>query len=236
MGCSFLHTIRMMGRIGSILAGLIAFASAAVAQNGVDIPVLIGSRSMIAPAIDGAGRRVAFGSPTAPDGSVSSAADAYMAGADGSNLRLYTNFAAPSGANAIALSPDGSRLVYTAAAPGSGPGEQVHVVDANTGADRAVAVDKEGCIQPLALCISCAFYCVGTPHLSQDGLKVIYSVRRNQPFRAVNADGSGAAQLPVYTGALAAAAQRVLSANGTLVFTSAAPSGPTFAAAATDVY
>src|SRR5262249_18315515 len=69
-----------------------------------------------------------------------------------------------------------------------------------------------------------------------DGARVLYSVRRNQPFHVVNADGTGAAALPVFSGTLAAAAQRVISTSGTLVFTSAAPSGPTFAAQATDVY
>ena len=193
---------------------------------------------MLAPAIDGTGRRVAFGSATTPDGSVSNVADAYMAGVDGSNVRRYTNFAKePAGANAIALSPDGALLAYTAQGTSdAGLREQVHVVDANTGADRAVAIDREGCILPLALCISCSFYCVNTPHLSPDGQKVIYSVRRNPPLRIVNADGTGAAPLPVYSGAIAPAAQRVISAGGALVFTSSAPSGPTFAASATDVY
>jgi len=97
-------------------------------------------------------------------------------------------------------------------------------------------IDKEGCIQILALCINCLSYCLNTPHLTPDGSRIIYSVRRDQPFRMVNADGSGAAQLPVFTGSLAPAAQRVIAANGTLVFTSSAPSGPTFAASATDVY
>jgi uncharacterized protein (TIGR03437 family) len=40
----------------------------------------------------------------------------------------------------------------------------------------------------------------------------------------------------VYLGALAPSPQRVISRNGVVVFTSATPSGPTFAAAATDVY
>ena len=56
------------------------------------------------------------------------------------------------------------------------------------------------------------------------------------PFRLVNADGSGLVQLPVFSGSLAPGPQRVISTNGTVVFTSQAPSGPTFAASATDVY
>ena len=64
----------------------------------------------------------------------------------------------------------------------------------------------------------------------------MYAVSREQPFFVVNADGSGLKHLPVYQGALAPSPKRVISRDGTIVFTSAAPSGPTFAAAATDVY
>ena len=73
--------------------------------------------------------------------------------------------------NAVSLSPDGLRLAYTAEI--SGNEEQVHVVDLDSGRDRTVAVDKEGCIRPLVLCISCSFSCVRTPHLTADGSKVL---------------------------------------------------------------
>ncbi len=61
-------------------------------------------------------------------------------------------------------------------------------------------------------------------------------MRRSQPFYTVNADGTGLTQLPVYSGSLAPSPQRVISAGGLVVFTSAAPFGPTSAASATDVY
>src|SRR5262249_9891522 len=155
---------------------------------------------------------------------------------DGSGLRRLTRLpvdqVAPQGANAVAISSDGARVAYTSLAVGRN--EEVHVLDPATGADRTVAMDKEGCIQPL--CVNCFFYCVNSPHLAPDGSKVFYSVRRQQPFFAVNADGTGLTRLPIFSGVLAAAPQRVISRNGLLVFTSNAPAGPTFAAAATDVY
>ena len=92
-----------------------------------------------------------------------------MAAFDGSNLKRLTNFGNQSntGANAVALSPDGSRLAYTMLVAGNG--EQVHVIDVSSGADRTVVKDNEGCIQPLAICPACFFYCVNTPHLTADG-------------------------------------------------------------------
>jgi uncharacterized protein (TIGR03437 family) len=195
------------------------------------IPIALGTTTITPPAIDASGQRVAFAS-SIPSGS----ADVYVAAFDGSNLKRLTNFGNQSntGANAVALSPDGSRLAYTMLVPGNG--EQVHVIDVSSGADRTVVKDNEGCIQPLAICPACFFYCVNTPHLTADGSKILYSVRRQQPFRLVNADGSGLVQLPVFSGSLAPGPQRVISTNGTVVFTSQAPSGPTFAASATDVY
>ena len=44
------------------------------------------------------------------------------------------------------------------------------------------AGDTQGCIRPLALCISCFFACVATPHATADGSKVLFAVWRTQPF------------------------------------------------------
>src|SRR5712691_2983509 len=124
-----------MRRIGFLLAVFAIWAGEARSQN---VPISNRPNSMIAPAIDGAGGRVVFGSAIAPDGSVSNAVGAYVAGVDGSNLRRLANFAP--GPNAISISPDGARLAYTTLAPvDSGSREQVHVIDTATGADRAVA-------------------------------------------------------------------------------------------------
>ncbi len=85
-------------------------------------------------------------------------------------------------------------------------------------------------------CLNCFFACLDSPHISPDGSKVLYLARRQQPFYLVNADGSGQLRLPVFSGALAPAPQRVISDNGLVVFSSAAPFGPTFAPSARDVY
>ncbi len=199
-------------------------------------PVILGRPVvMLPPAVDGSGRRVAL--PTAIDatGTTFDATDLYVVGADGTGLRRLTRLGSdgvlPQGVNAVSLSLDGSRAAFTSLGRA---GEEVHLVDVASGADRVLTVDREGCIQPL--CPNCFFYCVNTPHLSPDGAKVLYSVRRQDPFRVVNADGSGPTRLPVYSGVLAPAPQRVISRTGLVVFSSSAPSGPTFAASATDVY
>src|SRR5438445_8708401 len=173
-----------MRRIG-LLAAVLGVAAAQTA------PILSRPSAIIPPAIDAMGRRVAFGSATAPDGSVASTADGYIAGSDGTGVRRLTDLAGGGGdgVNAVSLSPDGSRLAYTM----RGASEQVHVVDTATGADRTVAVDREGCIQILALCINCVFYCVNTPHVASDGSRIVYAVRRDQPSRIVHGDGTGAA-------------------------------------------
>src|ERR1019366_8838584 len=102
------------------------------------------------------------------------------------------------------------------------------VVEVPSGVDRIVAVDTGGCIQPLeaAICFGCVFTCVNAPHITDDGAKVLYSVSRSQPFYVVNADGTGLAHLPVYSGVLAPAPQRVISQSGLVVFTSSSPSPP----------
>ncbi|MBI3694378.1 MAG: hypothetical protein HY238_06020 [Acidobacteria bacterium] len=201
------------------------------------IPVFIGRPITLLPAaVDGAGQKVAFGAAITPDGATLAITDIYLTAQDGAGLRRLTRLAGdprpPQGASAVAISADGSRVALTALL---GPSiEEVHVVDVATGADRTVAVDKEGCIQPL--CANCFFHCVNTPHLTADGAKVLYSVRRQQPFFLVNADGTGLTRLPVFSGGLAPGPQRVISKNGQIVFTSSAPAGPNFAATATDVY
>src|SRR5712692_1173249 len=178
------------------------------------IPVILGRPVALFPAAaDAAGQKVAFGAAVSPDGATSPTADVYVVSSDGSGLRRLTRFSAdlisPQGANAVVISADGSRIAYTALA--AARNEEVHVVDPLTGADKAVAVDKEGCIQPL--CANCFFYCVNTPHLAPDGSKVLYSVRRQQPFFLVNADGRGLTRLPIFSGTLAPAPQRVVSSN-----------------------
>ncbi len=207
------------------------------------IPFILGrSPALLAPTVDGLGRTVVFGATITLDGATLDTMDLYVAGADGSGLRRLTRLAGglrpPQGAMAVSLAANASRAAFTALVSSRGrTGEEVHLVDVATGADRTVAVDTEGCIQPLGLdCPICFFTCVNTPHVSLDGGRVLYSVRRQNPFYVVNADGTGLVRLPVYTGVLAPGPQRVISRNGLVVFSSAAPFGPTFAPSAQDVY
>jgi uncharacterized protein (TIGR03437 family) len=199
----------------------VLFLVPAFAQPG--IPIFAGPTiNFLPPAVDATGNLVAFGSSVTSEGNVQSTIDLYAGG-----VNLAPNV------TSAGLTRDGSQAVFAEMVSG---GEGVGIVDLSTGAVRRLNVDTQGCIRPLALCVNCFFACVATPHATADGSKVLYAVRRNQPFYVVNKDGTGLTQLPVYSGVLAPSPQRVISGNGRVVFTSSAPFGPTFAAAATDVY
>jgi uncharacterized protein (TIGR03437 family) len=195
---------------------------------------------LLPPVLDNPGSSVVFGSSLGPDGVLSSAVNLYIAGYDGSALRRLTQYPAgssPSGVTAVSLSADRSKAAYAAVVAKDGRNvEEVHLIDTTSGQDQVLATDTEGCVQALALCVNCFSTCVYTPHILADGSKVVYAAARNRPFYVVSADGRQRAQLSVYQGALAPSPQRVATRDSVLVFTSSAPSGPTFAPAATDVY
>ena len=209
------------------------------AQDDTALPLILGrSPALLAPTVDGSGGSVVFGATINPEGAKLPVMDLYAATVEGTGLRRLTELPGgrqpPQGATGVSVSPDGARAAFTALLPS---GEQVHVVEIATGTDRIVAVDTEGCIQPLeAECPNCFFACLDSPHISPDGSKVLYLARRQQPFYLANADGSGQLRLPAFSGALAPAPQRVISGDRLVVFTSAAPFGPTFAPSARDVY
>ena len=191
-----------------------------LAQPG--IPIFIGPTiNFLPPAVDATAATVAFGSSVSQSG-VENTIDLYVG-----STKLLPNV------TSVGLTRDGKRAIFADMVNG---GESVGTFDLASGTAKRLTVDTQGCIRPLALCVSCFFACVATPHATADGAKVLYTVRRSQPFFTINADGTGLAQLPVYSGVLAPSPQRVISANGRVVFTSAAPFGPTFAAAPTDVY
>jgi uncharacterized protein (TIGR03437 family) len=223
------------------LALLLLLFPLALRAQDTSMPIFLGRPlAMTAPAVEGSGRWVVFGAGLAPDGTLSSTSDLYIAAVDGSGVRRLTQFAssglAPQGVHSVSLTPDGWRAAFAALLGSGTDREQVHVLDIATGADRVVAIDTQGCIQPMLACANCFFTCVNTPHITADGGKVLYAVRRQNPFYVVNADGSGLKQLPVYSGSLAPSPQRAISRSGQVVFTSSAPAGPTFAASATDAY
>ena len=191
--------------------------------------------------MDASGHTVLWGSSIDPRGAVNATVDLYTAAADGSALRRLTDYGAanptgPQGITEVSLSKAGTQAAVVDILPanGAGPG-QIHLIDTATGSDRAIGIDTQGCVLPLGPSIG-FFSCIHAPHFTRDGKRILFSVNRNQPFMIVNSDGTGLTRLPVYTGAVAPGPQRVISSNGLIVFTSSAPSGPTFAASATDVY
>jgi uncharacterized protein (TIGR03437 family) len=194
--------------------------------------------NLIPPAIDATGRTAVFGSASAPDGTTGTATNLYTAGTDGSGARIVTPYKdgniAPFGVTAASLSPDGARAAITVFKGFGAGNEEVHVVDVASGKDQTVAIDTLGCIQPL--CVNCFFTCIRTPHVFQDGVRIIYASTRTQPFYVVNADGTNPKNLRIYSGSLAPGPQRVISRDGTIVFTSSAPYGVTLTPAATDVF
>ena len=203
------------------LIAAVWFLVPAWAQIG--IPIFQGSTiNFLPPAIDASGATIAFGSTVTQQGNVQNTIDLYVG-----SVKMVPNV------TSVGLARDGKRAVFVDTAS---TGEGIGILDLASGTVRRVNVDTQRCIRPLALCISCFFACVATPHVTSDGSKILFAVRENQPFFTVNSDATGLTQLPVYSGALAPAAQRVISAGGRAVFTSSAPFGPTFAASATDVY
>jgi uncharacterized protein (TIGR03437 family) len=207
----------------AFIAALLSLTS--LAAFGQQLPIFLGPViSFFPPATNANGSMVVFGSTVTPQGSPQLTNDLYVGA-----TKLVTNI------TSVGLISDGSRAFFTNIEP-KGGGEAVGTVDIPAGTTRRLNVDTKGCIQPLVVCPACFFSCVVTPHATVDGGKILYAVRRSQPFYTVNTDGTGVTQLPVYSGSLAPSPQRVISAGGLVVFTSAAPFGPTFAASATDVY
>ena len=204
------------------------------------MPVRLGDPiNLIAPATNADGSVVLYGAAVAPDGAVQKGTNLYLYTPAYlyalASVRQLTSYAGDFNLTGVTSVTYAAGVAgYTALPGGAGGAEEVHLLDIAKLSDRTLAVDTEGCIQPL--CVGCYRPCVGPVHLSPDGTKVLYAVSRTQPFFVVNADGTGLTRLPVYVGALAPSPQRVISRNGMVVFTSSAPNGPTFAAAATDVY
>ncbi|MBS1856625.1 MAG: PD40 domain-containing protein [Acidobacteria bacterium] len=220
--------------------GILApFLLAAQAAAQVTSPVLLRPGGyVVQPAVSADGRAVAFASNVAPDGSaINAGADAYLytQGGTSPSPRKLTQVTGGASVTALSLTPDGARAAYTLFSLAS-PAEEVHVVSGSPPVDTTVSVDKLSCIKPLVICPNCIFACLDAPHLSPDGKSVLYTAKRSQPFYLAAADGSGVTNLKVYSGSLAPAPVRVISTGGTVVFTSAAPNGPTLVASATDVY
>ncbi|MDQ6701111.1 MAG: LpqB family beta-propeller domain-containing protein, partial [Acidobacteriota bacterium] len=195
-----------------------SFVSSFVLHAQVNTPFLVGQSSLLPPAIDSSGTKVVFGASTRPSGDSSDAVDLYLS----SGLSLQQWPRKSMGITAVALTPDAAKAVYTSVNRSGNPSaEEVHITS-GAGDDRTIAVDTQGCIQPLVACVNCFFSCLRTPHISPDGAKVLYAASRDQPFYVVNTDGTGLTRLPVFSGSLAPSPQRVISRDGTVVFAGSA--------------
>src|SRR5450432_3545154 len=185
---------------------VIAVLFLALASFGQAGPVFV-VINFLPPALDADGHTIAFGSTVSPDGTVENNNDLYVGVS-----KLVENV------TSVGLTSDGSRAVFTDVVAG---GEAVATVDTTTGVVKQLNVDTEGCVRTELVCKACFFSCVVTPHATVDGARILYAVRRNQPFYVVNSDGTGLVHLPTYSGTLAPAPQRVISAKGRVAFTSA---------------
>jgi len=214
---------------------LLVFSILSQAQS---VPVRLGDAiNLISPVTDAQGSAVLFGAAVAPDSTAQKGTNLFLFGGGDSSIRQLTDYAGNSnltGVTSVAYADSGGFAAFASLPAGPGGAEEVHLINTASAADRRLIIDNGSCIQPL--CVSCFRPCVGPVHLSADARKVLYAVARQQPFFVVGADGAGLVNLPIYSGSLAPSPQRVISLAGLFVFTSSAPSGPTFAAAATDVY
>lgn len=206
----------------AFIAALLSLISLA-AFGQQELPIFLGPViSFYPPALNFTGSVLVFGSTVTPQGGLQTTNDLYVGA-----RKLVTNI------TSAGIISGGSRAFFTAIEP---KGESIGIVDIASGTTSRLNLDSKGCIQPLVVCPACFFSCVVTPHATVDGSRILYAVRRTQPFYTVSTDGTMVTQLPVYSGSLAPSPQRVISANGLVVFTSSAPFGPTFAESATDVY
>lgn len=128
----------------------------------------------------------------------------------------------------------GTRVAYSALPDPLKQEEEIRVVDFSSGADQLLTTDTEGCVK--IQCVDCYTVCVRNVHMSPDGGGILYATARTRPFYTISSGGTGGRRLDIHEGSLAPSGQRVISQAGKVVFTSAAPFGPTFAPAATDVY
>jgi uncharacterized protein (TIGR03437 family) len=195
--------------------------------------------NLISPAINADGRTIVYAAATSPDSTPQQSTNLYLYNQGElvtrtQKLTNYSGSALFNGITGVTLSNSTNQIAFTAIPNGPGGPEEIHVIDMQGLNDRTLVTDKQGCVQPL--CPNCFRACVGPVHVNPSGSKILYAVARQQPFFVMNADGTGSTQLPVFQGALAPSPQRVISRDGTIVFTSSAPSGPTFAASAIDVY
>ena len=186
------------------------------------------------PAVDSWGHAIAFVAQVAADGTPLPMPDIWLWNSASNSARRLTNYAVgtnPSAVTDVTLSSDGATIACVVST--SGQGEQIHVIDTAAATDTLLTTDTKGCVIPDAICVGCSYSCVHDPHFTPDG-RVLYAASRSQPFYTVSPAGT-VVQLPIYSGQLARAAQRVVSDAGLMVFTSEQP-GNNMVLAPIDVY
>src|ERR1700737_3523120 len=119
-------------------------------------PIRLGDTiNLIPPATNADGGLILFAAALAPDGTAQKGTNLYAYSQTPlPTVRQITNYSGDAtftGVTSVAYT--GSSVGYTAMPAGPGGPEEVHVIDATGAADRTLATDKEGCIQPL--CANC---------------------------------------------------------------------------------
>src|SRR5579864_6914096 len=172
------------------------------------------SLKILPPALDSLGQRVFFGSSLTPRGLLTGT-DVYVLDAAGQHrlTRVATN--RNQAVTEFTVNNDGSQLAYAAVV---GPGSTLDIVDLATGTDHAFPFPPNSS-RP------------GSPHFVDGAGQILFNLfgspsPHTAPYGAPiligNTDGTGLKHL--HRGALAPGAQRVVSKNGLIVFTSADPS------------
>lgn len=149
-------------------------------------------------------------------------------GATGTTTKLtgYKSGSAFFGVAAVAYPGTGSRIAYTVKDGDYPSEEQVRLYDTATGSDLLLDTYQG----------DCAGQCLQAVHMTRDGIVFYAASDKNFPFYTVKADGSDRTDMNVYQAFVAPSGQRIITDSKKVVFTSAAPYGPTLAPAATDVY
>lgn len=168
---------------------------------------------ILPPALDDIDQRVFFGSSLTPRGLLTGT-DVYVLDATGQHRLTRVAATRNQTVTEFAVSSDGSQLAYAALI---GPESRLDVVDLAAGTDHAFPFSPDAS-RP------------GSPHFVEGANQVLFNLfgspsPHTAPYGAPiligNIDGTGLKRL--HRGALAPGAQRVVSKNGLIVFTSADP-------------
>ena len=214
--------------------GLATVAQAQLITDTAKDPI-----NLRAPAVSADGRTIFYASSRRPDARADDATNLnqWMMTASSPQIQKLTNYmngGAFAGVVSVGYPGTGEIAVYTALPTGSEGIEQLHIYNLTHQTDHAVDINTTGCVQ--IRCVDCIKACLRSAHVNDAGDTVLYHVNGGSPLHTVTADGTNDTPLNIYQASVAPSPQRVISQSGLIVFTSAAPFGPTLVAAATNVY